>query len=368
MKNSKDLHAKIMYSYQGIVNNNGGSALRYAVAMLGLPFIKSLIQLLPGIDNSILKNSSGAQAAVEIVPAFWGVFNGHWELRERRVELLKNLGVTIHALHAPYVDDGKPFQPSRKSYLENTLDLTKYDSSTLFCLYSHINLFEQITPKHEEKVLIVHPLANDPTKSEATIIQEISKTVRKVLPELRDQNIRLVIENMPWLKKKHERYTTFMGDALFFEKLMNEVNDPNYGVIFDWGHANSYARFMYDHGITHQEHQFTVETLQHFEYQNYFVTKLREKLYYAHIHFNLAHDLAARAPMLFKNFDSHHDLTHISEEEYPYYKKNMQEIVVAPHLVGMTIESIPSFFNRKKRIQRYKDSVEILNSMLQSKS
>lgn len=358
--------SKVMLSYQSIVTSYRSTMIRYVVAFLGLPFIKSIIRFFPGIDEAVAKSRDGKHFNVELVPSFLGMFTSHWEIRQRSVEAFVALGANVRAMHAPYVDDGKSFQPSRKSYFDNILDITKQSSKTLFCLYSHINLFELITPPEEDKVLIVHPLPSDPYMSELEIISGISKTVKKVLPMLREHNIRLVIENLPWMKKKHERYTTFMGDPLFFEKLMNEVSDPYYGVIFDWGHANSFARYMFSHGISHPEFTFTPETLLRFDYQQYFIERLQDKIFYAHLNFNEAHNLEANPPFFFPNFDTHGDLTLLTEDEYAYYKKNVVTLNKLPHLVGMTIESIPSFFNGRKRIQKYNDSVEILESMLQS--
>jgi hypothetical protein len=359
---------EVTYNYQGIVSNNFKSALRFAVGHLGVPFVKSLLKFVPGIDNAIYSKHATEEFFVEVVPSFLGFFTAHWEIREKLVRTLLETGVKVRSMHAPYVDDGKTYQPPRKTYLDNVLDLTNYSSQTWLCLYSHINLYEMLAPKSLDKVLIVHPLAANPYKTEGEIISSIVKNVKKVLPVLRDQNVKLVIENMPWMKKKHERYTTLMGDAIFFEKLMNEISDSHVGVILDWGHANSYARYMFDHGINHPEHEFTVESLQEFAYQNYFIKKLKEKIYYAHLHFNEAHVLDSKPPFYAKNYDTHEDLTLLSESEYTYYKKNVQNLQSSPNLVGMTIECIPSYFNRAKRIQKYRDSIEILNSMLQSKS
>lgn len=358
----------ITYNYSGIEKRSRNTALRYFFSILGVQFLKSIFQFLPGIDNSIYKKGDGKALYVEIVPAFLGLFSKHWEIKEKSVERFVEMGLSVRSMHAPWIDDGKTFQTARKSFLENVLDITEYNSSTMLCLYSHLHLYEAIAPKEQEKVLIVHPIPSSPYKTEKEIIRSISRVVRKLLPMLRDQNVKLVIENMPWLKKRHERYTPFLGDALFFDRLMNDVDDPYYGVLFDWGHANSYSRFMYNHGVTHPEHEFTPESLTHFEYQNYFVRRLREKLVYGHLNFNEAHDLQAKPFFFAKNFDSHSDLTHMTDVEYEYYKKNIVALSKAPHLIGMTIESIPSYTSRVKRIQRYKDSVEILNSMLQFQS
>jgi hypothetical protein len=359
---------QVTYNYQGIVSNNFKSALRFAVGTLGIPFIKSVLRFVPGIDNAVYTKHSSDEFFVEIVPSFLGMFTPHWEIKQKLVQKLVETGVQVRSMHAPYIDDGKQFQLPRKSYLDNILDLTNESSSTWLCLYSHINLYEMLAPKELDKVLIVHPLAADPYKSESEIISSIAANVKKALPVLRDQNVKLVIENMPWMKKKHERYTTMMGDALFFEKVMNEVNDDHFGVILDWGHASSYARYMFDHGITHPEHEFTIDSLTHFGYQNYFIKKLEKKVYYAHLHFNKAHVLDSKAPFFAKNYDSHDDLTQLTESEYIDYEVNVKNLQKSPNLVGMTIECIPSYFSRAKRIQKYKDSIEILNSMLQSQS
>ncbi|MCC7304375.1 TIM barrel protein [bacterium] len=359
---------RITYNYAGIEKRTRNSALRFLFAKLGVQFLKSLFKFLPGIDNSIYQKGDNKEFYVEIVPSFLGMFSKHWEIKEKSVERFVELGVAVRSMHAPWIDDGKVFQTARKSFLENVLDVTDYSSTTLLCLYSHLHLYDLIAPKEQDKVLIVHPIPSSPYKTEKEIIKSITKVVKKILPMLRDQNVKLVIENMPWMKKKHERYTTSLGDALFFDKLMNEVPDPYYGVLFDWGHANTYARFMYTHGITHREHEFTSESLARFEYQNYFIHRLHDKIMYGHLNFNEAHDLLAKPPFYARNFDAHADLTHMNEQEYEYYKKNMQALGNVPHLVGMTIESIPSYTSRIKRIQRYKDSVEILNSMLQSHS
>lgn len=367
MSNTKNTSA-ITYNYQGIEKRSRNSALRYIFGKLGIPFLKSIFRFLPGIDNSVYARGGSNDIYVEIVPSFLGMFTKHWVINEFVVNRFVEMGLSVRSMHAPYIDDGKTNQTARRTYLENVLDVTEYTSSTLLCLYSHIHLYEAIAPKEQEKVLIAHPLPSSPDKTEKDIIKSITNVAKKVLPMLRDQNIKLVIENMPWLKGRHERYSPFLGDAMFFDRLMNELNDPYYGVLFDWGHANSYARFMYLHGIRHTEHVFTPDSLLRFEYQNYFVKRLKEKLYYGHLNFNEAHLLDAKPLLWAKNFDSHADLTHMNENEYEYYKRNIQLLNNVPHLIGMTIESIPSYTNRARRLQRYNDSVEILNSMLQSQS
>lgn len=368
MKNNNQTSSSITYNYQGIEKRSRNSALRYIFGLLGIQFLKSIFRFLPGIDNSVYAKGQSKDLYVEIVPSFLGMFSKHWMLNDFVVKRFVEMGLSVRSMHAPYIDDGKVFQTARKSYLENVLDITEYSSTTLLCLYSHLHLFEAIAPQEQDKVLIAHPLPSDPNKSEKEIIKSITKVAKKLLPLLREQNVRLVIENMPWLKRRHERYSPFLGDAQFFERLMNELDDSYYGVLFDWGHANSYARFMYTHGIKHTEHQFTPESLQHFKYQDYFIRRLKNKLYYAHLNFNEAHLLDAKPIFYAKNFDSHSDLTHMTEEEYVDYTRNIQSLAKIPNLVGMTIESIPSYTSRVKRLQRYNDSVEILNSMLQSQS
>lgn len=360
--------SQITYNYQGIERRSRNSSLRYIFGKMGVQFLKSIFRFLPGIDNSIYRKGAAESIYVEIVPSFLGMFTKHWEINVDVVNRFVEMGVAVRSMHAPYIDDGIVYQTARKSYLENVLDITEYSSPTLLCLYSHLHLYEAIAPQGQDKVLIAHPLPSNPNKSENEIIKAITKVAKKLLPMLRDQNIRLVIENLPWLKQRHERYSPFLGDALFFDKLMNELNDPYYGVLFDWGHANSFARFMYTHGIPHKEHEFTPESLTSFSYQNYFIRRLHEKIYYGHLNFNEAHVLQAKPLFYAKNFDSHSDLTHLNKTEYEFYKKNIVALSKVPSLVGMTIESIPSYTSRTRRIQRYKDSVEILNSMLQSTS
>lgn len=357
---------EVTYALQGIVGSNMRSIMRYIIGVLGVPFIKSILGIIPGIDNSVYAKGDKGDFYIEIVPSFLGLFSPQWHIRVNRVQALIDTGAKIRAIHAPYIDDGKVFQSQHRTYLDNVLDLTEHVSQTWFCLYSHVHLFEMLAPKEQSKVLIVHPLPSSPYKTEKQILMGIVKNVKKVLPVIKDQGVTLAIENMPWLRKRHERYTTFMGDALFYERLMNEINDDAVGVIFDWGHANSYARYMYDHGIPHPEHDFALESLAKFSYQQYFIEKLQSKMVYAHLHFNEAHLLDGHAPFHAKNYDSHGDLTLMTDEEYTYFKKNVRALKQSPNLIGITVESIPSYTNRKKRIQRYKDSIEILNSMLQS--
>jgi hypothetical protein len=358
------VNRKITYNLQGVVKSNIASATRYAIGRLGIPFLKNFLRFIPGIDASVDSDDRKEDFYVEIVPAFLGFFTPHWELRTKMIDRFVASGINVRSVHAPYIDDGKVFQSTRQSSFDNVLDMTRVDSATWLCLYSHIDLFSLIAPKEQEKVLVVHPLPASPHKSTDEIIESITKNVKKALPSLKEHNITLVVENMPWLKKKHERYTTALGDAIFFDQLMNEINDDSVGVLFDWGHANSYARYMYNHGITHPEHEFTQESLSSFAYQNYFIKKLSSKIHYGHVNFNVAHVIDQKPPYFYGNFDTHSDLTELTEQEYTNYKSNIQLLNAVPKLIGITIESIPSYFNRKNRITRYKGSVEILSSMM----
>jgi sugar phosphate isomerase/epimerase len=360
---------KIVYFYHGIVNQNTYLIPRIISSLIEFPLIKQLFFVFPGIDQALNKDKLvEGVPGVEITPAMVGVFKSNWEINQKTLERLKQVNVNYLSFHAPYVNDGVGFQKGYASMLDNVFDLTEDTSTNLFCLISHLQVIEYLSPKKENtegRVLVAHPLPASPKKSEKEIIEGTVKLVKKVIPLLKDLNIYLGIENMPWLKHNHELYTPMLGSIDFFEKIMNEINDEHVGITFDWGHANTYARYMYDHNLETKYAIFTPEYLQQFEYQNEFLKRLKKKIIHLHLNYNEAHILTKKkGPFMARNFDSHQDLTFLSEEEYKYYRKNIRTIAKSENLRSMVLETIPSFFNYKKRIGNYQTSVEILRSMI----
>lgn len=357
---------KIIYFYHGVVDKNTYLIPRLISSLVRLPFFKSLFYIFPGIDQAItLKNKATDTFAVEINPSMLGVFNRNWEVKPRIVEKLKQVGAKYVSFHAPYVDDGVTFQKASQTMLDNTFDLSEDASKTMFCLVSHLQFIDQVTPDKIDKVLVAHPLPASPYKTETEIIRGIATVLKKVTPLLEDLNIFIGIENMPWLKKKHERYTSMLGSISFFERLMNEINHPNVGITFDWGHANCFARYMHDHKLADGSFTFTEQNLLTFEYQKKFLTDLQSKIMHLHLHYNEAHILNAKAPFYAPNYDYHADLTKLRENEYEPYKASIIPALDSPVLKSIVLEIVPSFLSQKSRLTKYKDSVEILKSMVE---
>ncbi|WKZ30146.1 MAG: TIM barrel protein [Candidatus Dojkabacteria bacterium] len=362
---------KIIYFYHGVVNKNTYLIPRLISSLIRLPLFKSLFFIFPGIDQAIslqkgsVKEGESNEFAVEINPSMLGVFNRSWEVKQKVVDKIKQVGAKYVSFHAPYVDDGVIFQKASQTMLDNTFDLSEDSSKTLFCLVSHLQFIDQVGPEKKDKVLVVHPLPASPYKNEHEIIKGIATVLKKVTPLLEDLNIFVAIENMPWMKKKHERYTSMLGSISFFERLMNEINHPNVGITFDWGHANCFSRYMHDHKLADGAFTFTEKDLTTFAYHKKFLTDLQQKIMHLHLHYNEAHILTSKAPFYAKNYDYHADLTKLRPEEYPFYKESLQPALGSPVLKSIVLETVPSFLSQQSRLTKYKDSVEILKSMVE---
>jgi len=331
-----------------------------------MPLLKKLFFIFPGIHQATEKSEKhkGDSMGVEMTPALFNVFKKNWEINYKNAERLKQLPVKYVSFHAPYIDDGKVYQKNRNSLMDSVFDLTDTSANSTYCLVSHLQLIDYLSPKGLGPTLVVHPLPASPQKSEREIIDGIVGNIRKVIPLLEDLNIYIGIENMPWLKGKHERYTQMLGGIDFFKKLISEINHPHVGITFDWGHANSYARYMTLYTENGGTYPFNQEGLLDFSYHKLFLTELKDKIYHMHLNYNNAHILEARPPFHSKNFDYHADLTRIPENELPLYAKSLAPVLHSEALRSMVIESIPSFLNFKERISRYESSIDILRTML----
>lgn len=321
----------------------------------------------PGIDRAFnFGDDKSKQIAVELTPSSVGVFKPNWELNMGAVEAIKRIGIKYVSFHAPFVNDGVTNQKGRQSILDNVFDLTEDNSVNLFCLISHLQFIEEVSGKDEPKVLVVHPLPSKAGKSETEIIKSIAKLLKKVAPLLADSNVYIGIENMPWVKKEHEPYTPIVGSIPFFERLMNEIRHPNIGITFDWGHANSYARYMHNNDLKSGNIRFTPEYLASFGYEKDFLKKLRSKIFHLHLHYNTAHIAGNKPPRFSPNYDTHTDLTAIPQSEYENFKECLMMVKNSDALKSIVIESAPSLFKLNQRVSTYQSSVELLQSMVKS--
>ncbi len=362
-KNGND---KIVYFYHGIVDKNTYLIPRLISSILHLQFIKRLFYIFPGIDQALQKQnvSNENELSLELNPSFVGVFGQDWQIRYDVVERLKQIGAKYVSFHAPYIDDGKAFQNQQRSMMDHVFDATEESQQTTYCLVSHLQLIDFMSQKKEGPVLVIHPLPSSPYKSETDIIKGIAKNINKIKPLLEDLNIFIGIENMPWLKNKHAHYTPIVGGIDFFRNLMNEINHPNVGITFDWGHANTFARYMYNNSLTDKYLTYSEEELKTFAFEYEFLSQLQDKVYHLHLHYNRAHLLDAKPPFYAKNFDYHGDLTQLPDDEMENFKISLSPVIKKATLRSIVLETVPSFLNFNRRLSQYQSSVDILKTMI----
>jgi len=190
-------------------------------------------------------------------------------------------GDALKVIHAPFVKGDKPNQISGESRF---VDL--YSSSINFekDIYKMLLKIRDIIDRNHSVTLIFHPLPyNDLTADEDALVNKIVFNLHKICPMLQDLNIYLALENMPFFTRIHKVYNKVFGTYSFFKKVFEACSCPNVGLTFDFGHANSTARFLWDNK------EITTKELETFEFQRKFLQEVGDRLLHIHFHYNPAH-------------------------------------------------------------------------------
>ncbi len=350
----------VVYSYHGIVKRQSYVIPRLLARLLRFEWFKRLFFSVPAIDESIIfKNGNSGTLYGEFDLSVLGVFKKNWDINYWLLNKLYYLPVYFNVIHGVYVPENyNPRFPWNKRQI---LDLTVVSAETQKALKKHVEVIDLLGKPQAKKVVVFHPVPYRLDLKKSQIISGIVKNLKAILPLLEEKNVYVALENMPYLRKPRTGYFPMLGSIEFFEDLFSELDHPHIGITFDWGHANSFARFMYETDQNLGDFEFTPEVLARFKYQTEFLTRLREKIFHLHLHYNEAHKLNKKPPRFFPNFDTHQPLTMLDYFEYENYKKNIRSIIDSENLISATLEIVPRAFAPARA---YRSSIKVFEAML----
>lgn len=276
--------------------------------------------------------------------------------------------IEIRVIHAPFVDG------THKVKVQGTelfADIVDYNTTNRNKLKKMLYLIANSKDKLSPTTVIFHPVPyNISIRSEEQLLDNMYKMLKEVCSFLVDNNIFLTIENMPWLVGVSSPYTEILGRPEFFVKFFELCKCKNVGMTFDFGHANSMARYLWLKG------ELTSEKLLRFHFPLRFTEELSSRIYHVHFHYNTAH-LPNSKPILsqtitkFKNYDMHNKVQGFKENEWALVRKGFNNILNhrVPLLeVGarptVTLEVAPRSFNS---LDAYFNDMEIFKDNIMVK-
>ena len=358
-------HDPTVYSYHSIVKRQTAVIPMILLKLFRLNWFRRLFFSVPAVDEAVVfkngdKNGNGANSInAELELGFIGAFKHNWDINNWIVDALLRLPVKFNSVHGVYFPETyKPFLFFKRLIF----DLTEPTEISKKALRNQLEVLIRLAESKKRKVIVFHPIPFKLGKKENEVIKGIVALIKPFLPMLEDFNIFIAIENMPKLRAPRQEYFPMTGSVAFFERLMDAINHKHVGITFDWGHANSFARFMYMEELEEPGFTFTPETLATFEYQKFFLRKLKPKIYHLHLNYNEAHKLKRKPPrFMFTNFDTHQELTKMGYFEYERYKEALKIVLDSPHLISATLELLPRTLWPAKS---YEESVKIFKAML----
>ena len=257
--------------------------------------------------------------------------------------------IDIRVVHAPFVDGTKQLKVQGK---ELFVDITVFNQGNLNRLLRMLKLIAKMKDINSFTTVIFHPVPyGKDYRTRDDLLQNMYNLLRHVCSFLQDNNIFLTIENMPWLVGASSYYTDILGDPQFFIQFFELCHCPNIGMTFDFGHANSMARFLWQQG------KLSTEQLENFTFPLSFIDRLKEKIYHVHFHYNPAHKprskpLLTRAIPKFKNYDIHNKVQGFSHKEWLALKNKFDELINSANVLSkqgtsrtLTLEVAPRSLN-----------------------
>lgn len=248
-----------------------------------------------------------------------GLFEGEQNKpRWKKIEKIKEKDWNMYAFHGGHEEVNKQFKHMETNLAEDT-DIIRQK------IRSQIQVAKELanTPN---PIIVYHPglVQSKPKDFKATL-----KNLEFALKEA-GNNMLIVIENMP----REDKGYYIGADYRDLKQILKDINSPNLGVCFDWGHANNYSKTFA------KENNKNYEYVTSFSYHKEIIEELNEKIIYAHIHYNKNHlDMDPN-----KGEDDHMPLTRIKVEEVGRYRQTIRDLVKKTSIKKyemMTLELIP---------------------------
>ncbi len=261
------------------------------------------------------------------------------------IENVANEAGGVRVVHAPFVQGDFPGQITGQ---QDFVDITNYSIETKNKLVTLIKNLSKLKKKHEPLTLIFHPLPYKELIEPDKIIENMQKLFSSVCDLLIDNNIYLTIENMPVFSGVHSYYNGVFTDVDFFQKFFDVCKCKNVGMTFDFGHANTVARYNWLSGV------YDNNALRDFYFQNTFLNKVGNRVKHVHFHYNPAHlpdyniGLLKYIPKL-KNLDFHDQVGKYTKRDWVNISKvldnvrNNQDLTVTLEVLPRTLDSFNAY-------------------------
>ncbi len=248
----------------------------------------------------------------ELTGIITGVFKENWDFNKERIEKYKKSKYPIEVFHA--CTSGTKMRPRLKD--DWNLNLAKDDDSTRRGIAASIFLAKELI---KENPICNFHLGKFPPENYDVARNSVLKNLTYASKIAKEEQVIITIEND---YSKYVEEDVFGDDATEMLEILKEINSDFVGVCFDWGHANVQARNEFD------KKRISLEELHSFHFLENFIETLGEKIYYAHLHYNLAHcenlEVKTRSIVEPDNRDLHMPINKVHEDDKENYIETLK--------------------------------------------
>jgi sugar phosphate isomerase/epimerase len=287
-----------------------------------IQFVLSRIFKYPSSPNPALFDRKSPYrfdgAELNLVPT--RLFTSKWEISEKKLDRYKKLQWPLYTFHACFSNTPEIFRFAR-------LNLASRSKFMRRAIVNHIRIVTMLhAPDAVRPVLVFHGGEVEGSSERNSAIDRTIEHLKIAVEEAKKHDITIVLENAP---RAHEYIIGSTYEEL--QRILDEVDDPDFGLNFDWGHANTWAAFM----AKGRREKQTAHYLENFEYVNELIRKMGKRIYYAHIHYNRSHriplaqqDFILRKPGNNDLLDQHAPLSELLVDgNYEAYRKTIRTLM-----------------------------------------
>jgi len=267
-------------------------------SLTGLEFLRNM-----DIVCNLKKEAFSRFDGVDLNFTLAGLFKGEENTpRWKKIDKLKRKNWKIYAFHGGHENLNKQF-----SYMET--NLAEDTKITRAKILSQLEVAQYLS-SFKDSIIVYHlGLVKRKDKDYKATLKNLEFAVK----EAENRNLIIAVENTP-----RAREGAYIGsDYRDIKKILEEIQGPNLGVCFDWGHANNYAR------VFAEENKRGEDYIKSFGYQKEIIEEFNKKIIYSHIHYNKNH----LKNKIGEADDEHLPLTRIPPDELHLYGAIMDDLM-----------------------------------------
>lgn len=247
----------------------------------------------------------------EITGIITGIFKKDWEFNKNRIKKYKEGKYPIEVFHACTAAR----MDNSKNKNDWNLNLAKDNDITRRGIANSIYLGKELI---DENPIINFHMGKFPKSNNEVARKSLIKNLKFAAQIAQEEQVTLTVEN-DYKKRKEEE--VFGKNAEEIKKILDEVGSEYIGVCFDWGHANVQARNEF------KKENLSEKELSRFSFLKNFIRTLGPKIYYAHIHYNLAHlkeQVRVRSIIERDNWDLHMPPNKVRKQDEKDYLETLK--------------------------------------------